>query len=194
VIGRQPSRLKAAVHRVHGWKEKIRMAMLEMTMYKTEADCNQYRVQQGKFITFRVEDTCYAVDAKYVRELICSVMVTLIKSDDNSRYLPMINFRGKLVRAFDMQKMTGRRRKNASMIPGVLMIEQKTGGGKMAGLIVDSVEEVIQSGDRQWSECSAAAAAGNMLISAEVLRGERRIHLLNPEFLFDTEMKDQGSS
>jgi len=164
-------------------------------MFNAETVGNGYQVQQEKIITFLVDDTFYAVEAKYVRELICSAMVTLIKSDEDSRYCPMINYRGKLVRAFDMQQMRGRRRNNASMIPGVLMIEQKTGGGKMAGLIVDSVEEVMQSSENGWSESSLSVTNVNKkLIKAEMLKGNQRIYLLNPEFLFDIEMIDQGSS
>ena len=158
-------------------------------MYKTEMAGHEPRIQPGKIITFRVENTYYAVETKYVRELICSAMVTLIKTDEAHRYCPMINFRGKLVRAFDLQKMTGRRRNRAPMIPNVLMIEQETGGGEMAGLIVDSVEEVMQSGGKRWSESSEMSGyGGKKLITAELLKNNRKIHLLNPEFLFNTEL------
>ncbi len=171
------------------------MAMLELTMYKTEMAGHEPRIQLGKIITFRVENTYYAVEAKYVRELICSAMVTHIKLDGVSRYCPMINIRGKLVNAYDMQKLTGRRRNNAPMIPNVLMIEQKTGGGKMAGLIVDSVEEVMHSGGQEWSESPGVSDYDdNRLIKAELLKNNRIIHLLNPEFLFDTEFVNRISS
>lgn len=168
------------------------MVALEMRMNTAENEGRGGEGQQKEIITFYVEDNNYAVDLKCVRELICSAIVTRVKYDNDSKCYARINLRGKLVRIFDMQKLLGRSRKNTPRTPNVLMIEHKTGSGIMAGLIFDSIGEVIQSGRQGHSEfLKPAGRDENNLIAAEIIKDGRSIELLNIGHLFEIEFKNK---
>ncbi len=164
-------------------------------MLQAETDGSGCHGQQKKSITFLVEGSLFAIDMKYVRELLCSAIVTCIKFDSETKYYPMINFRGKLVRVFDIGILLGRKRKYASMITNVLMIEREAGGGVMAGLVVDSVGEVIQSSAKSPLKRSAASGTGaDKLVRMEICEGGATIRVLDMEYFFESEFVTQAQA
>ena len=168
-----------------GELEKFGRFYLEKLMSTPETEKRENFNRIGKIITFTVDETLYAVESRFVRELICSVAITRVRSDHDLQYNPMINVRGKLVRMFNINKLLGRKRKNAVSNPSVLLIEQQSKKSSLAGLTIDSIGEVISDGGDQWYEgATVARTEEEALFSTEIKKNGQTILLLDVENFF----------
>lgn len=95
--------------------------------------------QQGKFLTFALENEVYGLEIKYVKEIIGIQPITEVP--DVSKYVKgIINLRGKIIPVIDVRLKFGKEQIEYNDRTCIIVIDIED---ISVGLIVDSVAEVI---------------------------------------------------
>lgn len=126
----------------------------------------------GKYLTFRVQDESYGIDAMKIREIIRLIEITAVPQ--MPAYMRgVINLRGKIIPVMDLRLRFGfeaGQNTDQSCIV-VVLVTLPDGGAAQMGLVVDAVEEVVNLAAEDIEETPEFGAG----ISTEYLLGLAKI-------------------
>lgn len=106
----------------------------------------------GKYLTFSISNESYGVDVLKVREIIRFLKITPVPQMPN--YVKgVINLRGKVLPVFDLRLKFGLDAAEATERTCIVVVRVLAGGHDITlGMIVDSVEEVINLNETEIEE------------------------------------------
>jgi purine-binding chemotaxis protein CheW len=109
--------------------------------------------QTGKFLTFSLSNESYGVDVLKVREIIRYLKITPVPQMP-AFVKGVINLRGKVLPVIDLRLKFGLEAAEPSERTCIVVVRLRTEAGQdlLLGMIVDSVEEVINIADSDIEE------------------------------------------
>lgn len=127
--------------------------------------------QTDLLATFFVRNTLCAVDAASIQEVIRLGLLTPVRHAPEE-VAGIINLRGKVVTILDLGFMLSLPKATLTPTTRVLIMEDRN---EYIGLLVDQVDEVIESESEQWQPAPANIAAGQAQFLKGVWRKNGRV-------------------
>lgn len=127
-----------------------------------------------QLVVFTLGDEEYGLPISYVHEIIRYTEPRTVASDDES-VRGVISLRGKILPVFDLATRLGVETNEPADRAKIVIVET---GTHMAGVVVDTVEEVLTVEDEQLD---AVPGVGGVIIDGIAKIGDRLVVLLSPE-------------
>jgi purine-binding chemotaxis protein CheW len=127
-----------------------------------------------QLVVFTLGEEEYGLPISYVHEIIRYTEPRTVASDDES-VRGVISLRGKILPVFDLATRLGVETKEPADRAKIVIVET---GSDMAGVVVDTVEEVLTIEEDQLD---AAPGVGGVVIDGIAKIGDRLVVLLSPE-------------
>lgn len=139
----------------------------------------------GRFLSFNIGDTLYGIELLYVKEIIKMELLTAVPS--LPEYIKgIINLRGKVVPVIDVRLKLNQQPRpyDEKTCIIITLIEEM-----QVGLIVDSVAEVLSSGDTEKILPPEMSATGENYISSIMHLDSKVVLCLDCEKFFSADLK-----
>lgn len=139
-------------------------------------------VDQSRLLCFELAGTPYALPVERVREIVRVRPVTPMPRVPQE-VLGVISLRGEIVQVVDLRRRLGLAEAPSSRASRFVIVHG--GDGRVAGLLVDRVSEVMSASDEALRPASAEAVA----VESLCVQGERFVSVLDLDrvMVFDAE-------
>lgn len=95
------------------------------------------------YVLFSSGSSCYLLDSRKVKEVLPYVKIEAF-SETSPFYLGVINYRETFIQVVDFEKLVTGKELSPKMHARIILIEREENEGMPLGLLVDSVESIIQ--------------------------------------------------
>ncbi len=129
----------------------------------TVANSSTANFSSGKFLTFRLADALYGIEVLFIREIVR--MQTFTPVPEMPAYVKGVtNLRGKVTPVIDLREKFGLQPEDSNHRNCVIVVDLEDGEGAsdLLGLIVDSVEEVLQIHEFEMESPSNSGKSKNI--------------------------------
>lgn len=135
------------------------------------------RQDARQLVVFTLGDEEYGLPISYVHEIIRYTEPRTVASQDQS-VRGVISLRGKILPVFDLATRLGITAGEPAERSKIVIVET---GSDMAGVVVDTVEEVLTVEDEQLDDGSALGGISGAVIDGIAKIDDRLVVLLSPE-------------
>ncbi len=137
--------------------------------------------QGQRLLVFALDATLYALPVEQVREIVRKRPITPVPRLP-AEVLGVISLRGQILQVIDPRARLGL----TASRPGApaKIVVAHDGEGRVAGILVDSVEEVVTVDEEGW--CEAPGGQGSAVLGLSRHRG-RFVSVLDPDRLMDAD-------
>lgn len=126
-----------------------------------------------QLLTFEVDSTPYAVPVERVREIVRIRPITPVPRVP-AEVLGVISLRGEIVEVLDLRRRLGLEPIAARRSTRIIVVSSET--GKVAGILVDAVQEVLRIPEDAINPTSSGASTS---VEALCTRGEEFVSLID---------------
>ncbi len=135
------------------------------------------RQDARQLVVFTLGDEEYGLPISYVHEIIRYTAPRTVASEDCS-VRGVISLRGKILPVFDLATRLGIAAGEPAERSKIVIVET---GSDMAGVVVDTVEEVLTVEDEQLDDGSSLGGISGVVIDGIAKIDDRLVVLLSPE-------------
>ncbi len=133
-----------------------------------------YKGDSQKFLTFILEDEEYGIEILKVREIIGMMPITPVPQSQHT-LKGVINLRGKIIPVFDLRLIFGMGEKDYDSETCIIIVDV---AGRLAGIVVDTVSEVMDVRDDDIETSSGLEAGFNSQFIMGISKVNDKIRIL----------------
>lgn len=170
-------------------REKTLREEAEMRANQVNAEDLEEDTQAGRYMTFMVAGNCYGLAISCVNEIIGIQQITEVP-DTPDYIMGLINLRGRIVPVMDVRVRFGKEPAQYHDRTCVLVIDVED---TVVGLIVDSIDEVVNIEDKDILPPASASRGGEggFIIGLGKRDDEVKLIIDPKRLLFDAEPEDE---